>query len=89
MNITTTPKEILLKDLKDSRKDIATCKAALEFGITTYSGGSVLERMNGNRRIVKIILAELARRDKPVVEAEDERESFDPEDYDEWNRNDE
>lgn len=61
-DITTIQTSELEKDLWDSNQDIAVCETALVLGETTYSGGSVQERLESNRRFVVIITAELARR---------------------------
>ena len=60
----------LRKNLDDSYEDIMTCEAALKLGITTYSiDRSVQERLDANKKIVKIIEKELARRrnDQPAL----------------------
>jgi len=62
VDITTIPTEELETDLKDSKDDIVACQAALLLGITEYSGGSVLARINANKHFVKVITAELERR---------------------------
>lgn len=56
-------------DREASVKDIADCEAALRIGVTTYSGGSVQDRIEGNRRIIETIDAELARRSRLASEA--------------------
>jgi hypothetical protein len=61
-DITTIPTEELEKDLQDSIKDISVCSFALAQGITSYSGGSVLERLMDNRGFVNVIEKELKRR---------------------------
>lgn len=49
----------LLKDKQESILDITICKVALKIGITTYSGGSVQERLEINQKIVDKINKEL------------------------------
>ncbi len=49
-------------DLADSYKDVADCMAALEVGVTQYSGGAVQERIDQNKHFIKVITAELERR---------------------------
>jgi hypothetical protein len=63
-DINTIPIEELEKDLQDSRNDISVCAVALAHGIETYSGGSVVSRLNANKRFVEIITTELNRRAK-------------------------
>ena len=60
--ITTVPTSELERDLLKSNQDIALCEIALALGITSYRRGSVKERLETNRRVVKVITAELARR---------------------------
>jgi hypothetical protein len=62
MNITTIPTNELLDDLADSQSDIKVCQLALTHRIETYSGGLVQERLDKNRHFVKVITAELERR---------------------------
>jgi hypothetical protein len=62
MDITTIPTDTLEVDLQESKNDISTCEIALLTGITSYSGGSVQERLDDNKRFVKIISEELDRR---------------------------
>lgn len=64
VDITLLPKEELEKDLLDSIEDIGVCLLALYHEIHYYSGGSVAERLASNRRIVRIISAELKRREE-------------------------
>ena len=61
-SIQEIPEPELIQDLQDSRNDIGTCEAALRFGITEYSGGSVQRRIDVNKKIVSAITVELARR---------------------------
>jgi len=63
MDITTIPTRELLDDLADSQADIKVCQLALVHRIEAYSGGSVQERLDKNRHFVKVITAELARRE--------------------------
>ena len=60
--IATIPTEALERDLQASRDDISICEVALLHGVTSYRGGSVQERLDDNRRFVKIISEELERR---------------------------
>ena len=62
MKIEMIPTEELLKDKKESLADIEICKEALMLNITTYSRGSVQERLEVNQKIVKQINEELGRR---------------------------
>ncbi len=64
MNINEIPTSELEKDLSESIKDIEDCKMALGFGVNQYSGGSVIDRLETNKKIVKIINAELEKRVK-------------------------
>lgn len=61
-DITTIPIETLDRDLQESKNDISICEVALLHGITSYSGGSVQERLDDNKRFVKVISEELERR---------------------------
>lgn len=61
-NIQEIPTEELLKDRQDSIHDASVCRQAIKIGITSYSGGSVLERAETNERIVLKIDEELKRR---------------------------
>ncbi len=61
-NIQTISIEKLKKDLKDSYYDIAICKKAITLGIKQYSGGLTQQRLDGNKHFVKVITAELKRR---------------------------
>lgn len=60
--IETASNKELEMDRLESLSDIKTCKKALKLGIETYSGGSVLDRLNTNLKIVQIIEAEQKRR---------------------------
>lgn len=62
MDITTIPKRELIDDLLDANIDIGVCKTALKVDITTWSQGSVADRLAENKRQVKVIEAELDRR---------------------------
>jgi hypothetical protein len=64
VDITTIPTSELLADLADSEADIKTCQLALVHQINEWSGGSVQERLDKNRYFVKVITAELARRER-------------------------
>lgn len=61
-DITLIPIETLEKDLQESRDDISICEIALTQGIETYSGGSVKERLEDNKRFVEVITKEIKRR---------------------------
>lgn len=52
----------LLKDKQESIIDISNCEQAILFNILTYSGGSVQERLDVNKKIVVKIDEELQRR---------------------------
>jgi len=62
--IYTIPTEELLQDLADAKADIAVCQSALDIGVTEYTGGSVLDRLNCNKRQIEVIKAELELRSK-------------------------
>jgi hypothetical protein len=62
MDITTISTKTLEEDLQASRNDIETCETALSVGITSYSGGSVKERLEANKHFVQVISKELDRR---------------------------
>lgn len=64
IDITTLPKEELVQDLLDSLSDIETCQLALYNGVSYYSGGSVMERLKKNKYFVRVISAELKRREE-------------------------
>jgi len=49
-------------DLQDSIKDIGVCELSLSLGVTSYSGGLVQDRINGNKHIIEVITKELKRR---------------------------
>ena len=61
-DLTTISTDELKKDLSDSEKDILVCQQALDLGIFNYSGGSVKERLEDNKRFIEIITKELNRR---------------------------
>lgn len=65
-HITTAQLE---RDLRESIEDIETCQMALLQGVTQYSGGSVAERRDTNKRMVEVICGELRRREGVVTEA--------------------
>jgi len=62
MRIDEIPIGELLKDKEESLVDIKNCETALLFGVTTYSAGSVSERLDVNKKIVEKINTELNRR---------------------------
>ena len=64
MNLAEMSLDELLKDRKESEEDIIVCERALSLTppIETYSGGSVKERLNTNKKILSIIDEELKRR---------------------------
>jgi len=62
VDVTKIPTEKLIKDLDDTVEDIAACRVALAYGLTTYSDGSVQDRLDTNLRIKDVITAELLRR---------------------------
>ena len=55
----TIPTWELQKDRLESLADIIVCQAALEKGLTHYSGGSIADRIETNTRIIAIIETEL------------------------------
>lgn len=61
-DITTIPTDQLERDLQDSRNDISVCEVALDHNVEMYSGGSVEERLKGNKHFVEVITKELERR---------------------------
>ena len=61
-DITKIPTSELEKDLADSYDDLVVCERALSMGIDSYSGESVEHRIRGNKHFIKVITAELARR---------------------------
>ena len=63
MDITTIPLAELEKDLQASRTDISVCEVALSMGVKQYSTGQVSERLKANKHFVKVISAELIRRE--------------------------
>ena len=69
-DITKIPHTELMKDKHESLADINVCRAALGMGVATYGNGkSTQKRLDTNKRIVKKIDAERARRetdDAPV-----------------------
>ena len=62
INLALIPLETLKKDLLESKEDILICQQALDLDITTYSGGSIKERLEANKHFIKIITKELDRR---------------------------
>ena len=57
------PMKELLHDLEESEQDIYNCDLAIKVGVTTYSGGSVQERLEKNKQFIKVINAEISRRE--------------------------
>ena len=64
MDIKTIPMKDLLKDKAESIQDVQDCTTALKVGVTTYSGGSVQERLDVNQSIVVKIDNEIKRREE-------------------------
>ena len=62
MDIEKIPIEELKKDKEESIVDIKVCENALALGVMTYSGGSVKERLDINKKIIEKIDKELTRR---------------------------
>ena len=62
IDIAKLPIEELESDLLDSQSDIKICEMSLRQGILFYSGGSVQDRLDGNKHFVKVITAEIERR---------------------------
>ena len=62
IDITSISEIELRLDLNESIKDVAICAEALKLNITTYSGGSVQERLDTNLKIIDKINYELNRR---------------------------
>lgn len=62
MDIRLIPDEELEEDLRESMVDMTMCELALLMDVTEYSGGSVMERLVTNRRIIEKIEAEQERR---------------------------
>ena len=62
LDIKTMPERELRKDLLESNIDISVCESAIRCGVTSYSGGSVEERIKANKYFVTVITAELERR---------------------------
>ena len=62
VDIKKIPTSELEKDLLESYQDIAICKTALALEVTSYSHGSVKDRLKKNKYFVKVITAELERR---------------------------
>ena len=63
-DLSNIPQEELLKDFDESLDDVLVCAKALEEGIKFYSSGSVLERLEKNTLFVRMIFAEVQRRNK-------------------------
>ena len=61
-DIKTIPDNELKKDLDDSYKDVLDCTTALRVGVVDYSGGSVQEQLDKNKQFIKVIEAEIQRR---------------------------
>ena len=59
MDITKIPIQKLLEDKEESIVDKRDCMKALMFGVRTYSGGSVKERLDINDNIINKIDKEL------------------------------
>jgi len=66
VDITTIPAEQLKRDKADSLEDIIICQKAIEYKVK-YSGGSIQDRLDTNRRIVRKINKELLRRELKEV----------------------
>ena len=62
VDITTIPTSKLESDLLDSQNDIKVCELALLHDVTSYSHGSVNDRLEKNKYFVKVITTELERR---------------------------
>ena len=62
IDIKEIPTSELESDLLDSQNDIKVCELALLHDVTSYSHGSVNNRLEKNKYFVKIITAELERR---------------------------
>lgn len=62
VDIKEIPTSELEKDLLESHQDIAICETALVLEVTSYSHGSVKDRLEKNKYFVKVITAELERR---------------------------
>jgi hypothetical protein len=69
MDISLIPTQELIDDKEASLNDIVACETALAIGIETYSGGSVRDRLECNRKIVVAIDAELERRAQDDIAA--------------------
>ena len=67
-NFDDIPTAELRNDLAEAQGDVKLCELALLNGIDTYSGGSVQARLDGNRRVIAVITAELQRRGELVSE---------------------
>ena len=63
MDITKISIEDLKKDKQESLEDIIVCEDALKINVRHYSGGSVQDRLDVNKRIVVKIDKELLRRE--------------------------
>ena len=66
IDIKTIPDGTLKKDLEDSYKDVMDCTTALRLGVTTYDydSASVQERLDINKQFIKVIEAEIKRREQ-------------------------
>ena len=63
VDIKTISEDELRKDLRDSYKDISDCTRALSIGVFKCGSGSVQKRLDSNKGFVKVITAELERRE--------------------------
>jgi hypothetical protein len=70
-DLSTFPLQELKDDLRASTNDIIVCELALMQGHKTYGDGkSTQRRLDVNKQIVKMIEAELKRRENTKQEAE-------------------
>ena len=61
MNIEQIPLDELEKDKLESEEDIIICEKAIRHNVK-YSGGSIQDRLDTNKRIIEKINKELSRR---------------------------
>ena len=61
MNIEQIPLDELEKDKLESEEDIIICEEAIRHNVK-YSGGSIQDRLDTNKRIIEKINKELSRR---------------------------